>query len=285
MRIARRALTVGLASALAAPRTRADSPSDAGSPPLLGADLVELRTLRLEHEVVVALPRAPAAPVPLVVLLHGLAETSDEHAGSRAWVDRYGLTTSIGRLHHAPLGLVSARDDWGSSLASTNTALGAHPYRGLGIACPYVPRMSSGKLDAFGEWIARDLIPRVRADAGDRLDASPARVGGCSYGGWVSLEVFLRAPGRFHAWAGIQTAIAHEAAAAYADRMARIAAGVPLLIETSTRDPFHDANVAFAGMLRARSVPCDLVVLPGPHDQAWLREAGTPSALAWLDRS
>ena len=276
MQIARRPLTLGLAGALATVRARADASDD---------DPLDLRMLQLEHEVLLALPRPPAPPARLVVLLHGLAETSDEHTGARAWVDRYGLVSAVRRLMRAPLAPVSARDDWWSALATTNAALAAHPYRGLGFVCPYVPRMSSDKLDAYAQWIDRVLVPRVRAEAGERVDPGLARIGGCSYGGWISLEVFLRAPRRFAAWAGVQTAIGKDSAGAYADRLARTVAGRPLFIETSARDPFHDASVALADALHARSAGCDLLVLPGPHDQPWLREAGTPCAVAWLDRA
>ena len=195
----RRALTLGLAAATALPRARADS---------IGEEALEIRPLHLEHEVVLALPPASMSPAPLVVLLHGLAETSDEHAGARAWVDRYGLADSVRRLVRAPLARIStARDDWGDTLATTNAALAARPYRGLGFACPYVPKMSGRDLDGYARWIDSVLVPRVRNEAGGRLDASPARIGGCSYGGWVSLEVFLRVPHGFGAWAGVQTAI------------------------------------------------------------------------------
>ena len=276
MRIARRAFTLGLATALAGPRARADSLAD---------DALDLRTLHLEHEVLLALPPAPAPAGRLVVLLHGLAETSDEHTGARAWVDRYGLAASVRRLRQAPLAPISSRDDWGGALATTNLALAARPYRELGFACPYVPRMPTGKLAAYTQWIEETLIPRVRAEAGERLDATPARIGGCSYGGWVSLEVFLRAGHAFSGWAGVQTAIARGSVTAYADRLARATAGRPLLLETSARDPFQEASAALADALHARNVACDFVVLPGPHDQPWLRESGTPSALAWLDRA
>ena len=275
MRIARRPLTLGLAATLAGRRARAEAPDE---------DPLELRLLRLEHEVLFALPRAPAPPARLVILLHGLAETSDERTGARAWVDRYGLATSVRRLAHPPLAPLSPRNDWGSALATANAALAAQPYRGLGFACPYVPRLSGDRLDAYARWIDAVLVPRLRAEAGDRLDGTAARIGGCSYGGWVSLEVFLRTPG-FGAWAGVQTAIGGGAVAGYADRLVRAAAGRPLLLETSTRDPFHDPSVALADSVRARGVRCDLLVLPGPHDQPWLRESGTPSALAWLDRA
>jgi predicted esterase len=275
MPIGRRALAIGLASALAARRVRGEPSSE--------DDPLEIRVLRLEHEVLLALPRAHAAP--LVVLMHGLAETSDEHTGARAWVDRYGLVTSVRRLLHPPLAPISGRDDWGGALSVQNAALAARPFHGLGFACPFVPRMAGGGLDAYARWVTRILIPRVRAEAGDRLDASPARIGGCSYGGWISLELFLRAPEHFGAWAGVQTAIAREAASGYADRLARLPAARPLFIETSTRDPFHDASVALADALRSRKIPYELNILPGPHDQPWLRESGTPCALAWIART
>jgi hypothetical protein len=278
MRITRRTLALGLGASLVARGARADSGTDDVT------DGIELRPLRLEHEVLFALPRAPAPPARLVILLHGLAETSDEHTGARAWVDRYGLLTSVRRLRLAPLAPVSARDDWGSALATTNAALAARPYQGLAIACPYVPRMSSAAVDTYVRWLQDGLIPRLRDEAGERITPDPARIGGCSYGGWVSLEAFLRAPHVFGAWAGVQTAISQAAAASYAERLARAAAGRPLFIETSVRDPFHEANTALANALRARNVASDLLLLPGPHDQPWLRESGTPSLLAWLDR-
>jgi predicted esterase len=279
MRIARRALALGLGATFVATRSRADTGTDDAPDPL------ELRALRLEHEVLFVWPRAPAPPARLVILLHGLAETSDEHTGARAWVDRDGLLTSVRRLRLPPLAPVSARDDWGSALATTNAALAAHPYQELAFACPYVPRMSSAAIDLYIRWLQDRLIPRLREAAGERLTPDPARIGGCSYGGWVSLEAFLRAPGVFGAWAGVQTAISQAAAASYAERLARTAAGRPLLIETSTRDPFHEANTALASALHARNVGCDFLLLPGPHDQPWLRESGTPSLLAWLDRA
>jgi pimeloyl-ACP methyl ester carboxylesterase len=243
---------------------------------------LELSTLRLEHEALLALPRA-TAPVPLVVLLHGLAETMDAHVGARAWVDRYGLADGVRRLRHAPLARLSARDDWGDSIRALNTSLGNAPFRGLAFVCPHVPRMVVRELDAYARWIDDVLVPRARAEAGERIGVARAFIGGCSYGGWVSLEVFLRAPDRFGGWAGVQTAIGQASVADDAERLSLAAQRRPLFIETSRLDPFHDAGVALANGLWARGTPCDLSVLPGPHDQPWLQESGTTSLLAWLD--
>jgi predicted esterase len=277
MRVSRRSFFV---AALAGALPRAVRADDEPTLPL------EVRPLALEHETLLALPRDRAAVVPLVVLLHGLGETGDPHLGARAWIDRYGLGTSVARLKAPPLTRLgaSARDDWGDALPSLNASLAGRPYRGLAFVCPHVPRMPASRLDAYTRWIVETLIPRARAEAGPSLDPSPARLAGCSYGGWVSLEALLRAPDAFAAWAGIQTAISAAAAPTYADRLARLSPR-PLLLETSRLDPFHDAGVALAHALDARHIPCDLRVLPGPHDQPWLREAGTPTALAWLDRT
>jgi acetyl esterase/lipase len=79
----------------------------------------------------------------------------------------------------------------------------------------------------------------------------------------------------------VQTAIGAAQAPSYASRLARF--GKPVLVETSTLDPFHDASLALVEALRARGAAVDSLVLPGPHDQPWLRESGTPYLLHWLD--
>jgi acetyl esterase/lipase len=215
---------------------------------------------RATHEVLVAWPRDPPSACAVALLLHGLAETRDEHEGARAWLDRYGLAASVDR---APRGLV--------------------------FVCPFVPRMGAKDLDPYARWLTGTLVPRVREELGALAAPGPPRVAGCSYGGWVALEAFLlEGPDAFAAFAGVQSAIGRAAAASYAERIARAigdaGAARPLLLETSTLDPFRDANVALGDALRARGVAVDVEVLPGPHDQAWLRSAGTPRLVAWLDR-
>jgi hypothetical protein len=247
MKMGRRAFGIGIAGGFLADPDRT----------------LETRALRLEHQVTLAWPRleGPERGLPLVVLLHGLGETSDEGLGARAWIDRYGLSSSVARL----------------------MSEGDPPYRGLAFACPALPRMGDAAIDGYVRWLVEALVPAARAELGGLVDGSPPRIAGCSYGGWASLEAVLRAPGAFGAWAGVQTAIGRASAEGYAARLARIGPR-PLLVETSTLDPFHDASVALAGAANARGVACDLVVLPGPHDQPWLRRAGTPALLSWLDR-
>ena len=200
--------------------------------------------------------------VPLVVLLHGLGETGDARMGAWAWLERYGLGTSYDRLRAA------------GSL------------RGLVFACPYMPDLPVADpraFDAYARWIVETVVPRARREAPAAFD-TPERtyLGGCSLGGHFSLEVLLRRPGAFGAWAGVQTAIGAQAGERYA---ARLAAAGPhaLLVETSSADPFRAGSEALARGLTRAGIANTLAELPGPHDQPWLRRSGTARMLQWLD--
>jgi enterochelin esterase-like enzyme len=85
----------------------------------------------------------------------------------------------------------------------------------------------------------------------------------------------------------VQSAFGAHRADGYAERLASTIARVgprALHLETSTEDPFRQANESLAAALARRSVPHDLRLVPGPHDQPWLREAGTIEMLHWHDR-
>jgi enterochelin esterase-like enzyme len=251
----------------------------------------------VSRRAIVLVPRGlgVAERVPVLVLLHGLGETSSDAIGVRAWIDRYGLISSHARLLHPPVRPQSGRGDLTEARArEINDALRTHPFDGRTIfVCPYTPNVwqkadPSGALDQLGLFITKVLLPEVRAKT--PADSSPARTGidGCSLGGFVGLEIFLRHPTAFGAWGGVQAALREASAPKWADRIARAVNGAGprrLHIETSRADPFHAANVALSRELTHRGVPHDLTVLPGPHDQPWLREAGTIEMLLWHDRA
>jgi enterochelin esterase-like enzyme len=251
----------------------------------------------LARRAVVLVPRGLGAGqrVPVLVLLHGLGETSSEALGVRAWIDRYGLLTSHARLARPPVGPESGRGDLTETRAhEINDALRARPFDGrMVFVCPYTPNVwqkadPSRALDRFGLFITEVLLPEVRAKT--PAESSPARTGidGCSLGGFVGLEIFLRHPAVFGAWGGVQAALREASAAKWADRIVRAVSQVgsrSLHLETSRSDPFRSANVALSRELGVRGVAHDLSVLPGPHDQPWLREAGTLEMLLWHDRA
>lgn len=236
---------------------------------------------------------AKGESVPLLVALHGLGETGDERMGAFAWIELYGLGTSYDRLRRAPIVRSSKRSDWTDArLAEVNASLAARPFRGLAIACPFTPNVNraanpAAALDGYTRWITDVVVPRARKEAPVFTDAARTTLDGCSLGGFVGLEVFLRRPDFFGAWGGVQSAIGKHRAATYADRLAAAIAKVGargLHLETSSADPFKAGNVVLAAALAKKGIPHDLRILPGQHDQPWLREAGTAEMLLWHER-
>ncbi len=251
----------------------------------------------LARRAIVLVPRdiAPGTRVPLLVLLHGLGETKSEDAGVRAWIDRYGLVSCHARLRHPPVAPETRRGDLTPERArEINDELARHPFDGKSVlVCPFTPNIwrlpdPRQALDRYADWIADVLLPEVRSRT--PADASAARTGidGCSLGGFVGLEVFLRKPQLFGAWGGVQSALGEAAAPGMAHRLASalaLAGTRRLHVETSTGDAFYRANLALSRELKKKAVPHDLAVLPGPHDQPFLREAGTLEMLLWHDRA
>ncbi len=231
--------------------------------------------------------------VPLLVLLHGLGETGDQRTGAFAWLEKYGLASAIERLSHPPVTRMSKRGDFTDEhLRAVNADLATSPFAGFVVACPYTPNVNrapnlGSALDGYTQWITDVVIPRARSEASVSTDAARVAIDGCSLGGFVATEVFLRSPQTFGALGTVQAAIGKHRAAPYAERLANVIKRVgprAIHIETSSADPFREANEALAGELTKRLVTHETIVLPGPHDQPWLREVGTLEMLRWHDR-
>jgi len=239
------------------------------------------------------MPSGPSGPLRLLVLLHGLGETGDPRAGVYAWLERYGLADAYARLRRPPLARQSKLPYWPEGrVEALNAALAAEPFRGLAIACPYTPDVyrapdRTAALDDYAAWVADIVLPRARAEAPVSAEPAHTSLDGCSLGGYVGLEVFLRKPELFGGWGSVQGALSPGRASDYAERLAAIVARLgprPIHLETSSEDPFRDANVALATALQRKGVPHELLVGSGPHNQPWLREAGTIEMLLWHDR-
>jgi hypothetical protein len=306
--LTRRSFVAGLAGAIALSRgrgARADrAPTAAGldgvasrSPPdftVLDLEVDGDKKLAARFTLFAPNHLAKDEQVPLLVLLHGLGETWDPGVGVYAWVERYGLGTSYARLRRPPVARTSLQLPLfpDAHRAAVNAELAAQPFRGMAVACPYTPNVAKlsnpeGALDAYAGWIADVVVPRARREAPVVADAAHTAIDGVSLGGYVGLEVFLRRPGVFCAWGGVQSAFNPVRVAGYADRLAAAVGKAPrtsIHLETSEADPFRDVNTALAAALGHKGVPHELVVLPGLHDQVFLREAGTLEMLLWHDR-
>ena len=232
----------------------------------------------------------------VLVLLHGLGETTSEQLGLHAWSDRYGLVEADLRLRHPPVRSRNPRRYLPEARASQiDVELAAHPYRGLVFVCPVTPNIYSPglapqatTLDRYADWIDGVLLPAVRASVPvARTDAAGTAIDGCSLGGYVALEVFLRKPGTFGALGGVQTAIGEASAIAHAERLREAIDRVGprgIHIESSSWDPSLSAHLVMSKRLRELGVPHDLDVLPGGHDQIFLREIGTLEMVLWHAR-
>jgi pimeloyl-ACP methyl ester carboxylesterase len=231
--------------------------------------------------------------VGIAVLLHGLGETTDARAGLRAWLDAYGLRTAHERLKRPPVKRTSKRKDWSDErVQHVNRTLSVTPYRGFAAVCPYLPNLYRKdqpleKLAKYADWIVDTVVPRAREVLGGRAIGGHLALCGCSFGGWVGLDVLLRRPGAFDAFVGVQSALYDTGAKAYAERLANAFRGarpLPIRMTTSTQDPFRSGNEALVAQCRKLGLEAELLLLPGPHDQGWLREGGTLETMIWLDR-
>ena len=276
-----------MASALVVRRAEADET------PELTEDLRNLRLLdsaEAGRRFVLITPKylSPGQRLPLAVLLHGLGETTNERLGAYAWVEKYGLGSAWQRLKRAPIERTSTRGEWTDArLAEVNADLADRPFRGMALVCPFMPNPASpADLESYASWIEKSLLPRVRREAQVSDAAAQTYLCGVSLGGYVSLEMLARLPNVFGAWAGVQTAVGTFAAPGYAEKIAKGWSGTPhpMLLLTSTQDHWKASSEALAAAFKAKNLAATYRVVPGPHDQPWLREAGTIEALLWLDR-
>jgi len=230
--------------------------------------------------------------VPCLVLLHGLGEAKEGHeTGAYAWLDRYGAASCYARLRSPPLASVHKRKDLTDARAAELTAeLKKNPFGGLVLVCPFTPNVWSFRdtpatLDAFASFVAGELLDRVASEVPE-ADTSAARTGvdGCSLGGFVSLEVFRRKPARFGSFGVVQPAIGHRQIPGYVEAIAA-RKGLPVHVETSTADPYLLVSKDLHAALGKAGVDSSFIAPPGPHDQPFLRDAGSLEMLLWHDRA
>lgn len=254
-------------------------------------DLRNLRLLDLNEggrRFLLITPRYQNAdqPIPLVVFLHGLGETTNERLGAYAWLEKYGLGSAWQRLKRPPIEITSKRGEWTQArLDEVNAELAARPFRGFAMATPFMPNpKGAADNDAYAKWLEDSVLPRVRKEAHVHLDAEHTHLCGVSLGGYVGLEMLVRLPKVFGSFTGVQTAIGEWAAEGYAEKISKMSPAKSLFFLTSSQDHWKKSSDALAAALKTRKVAADVRVIPGPHDQPWLREAGTIETLHWIDR-
>lgn len=229
-----------------------------------------------------------AGDAPALVALHGAGEHARGLvAGSRGFRDDYALDVCARRLHAPPL---SSTDFQGfvrpERLRELNDSLATTPFEGLGLVCPFTPRLRDrdGAL-RWAAWLESSLLPLARKEGG-LAARSKLGIDGVSMGGRLALLVGLGRPDLFDSVGALQPALGVEEAGSFAELAARAHAvrPRPLRLVSSDGDPFLEAVSAFAAELARRGIPHQLVVTPGPHDYAWNRGPGCLEMLLWHDR-
>ncbi len=295
MRATRRTFLSAVAASVAAFDTRIARADVFTAPDVDVRDIALAGDRALGQRMTLVIPQKilPSSNLSLLVLLHGLGETGDQRTGAFAWLERYGLASNISRLVHAPVVRTAKRGDLTEDhLRAVNADLVTSPFGGFVIACPYTPNVNRSPnlktaLDGYAQWITDVVIPAARREASVTTDVQRIAIDGCSLGGFVAMEVFLRKPLAFGALGAVQAAIGTHRAVPYADRLEQLIRNHEprsIHLETSSADPFREANEALAAELTKRRITHETIVLPGPHDQPWLREVGTLEMLRWHDR-
>ncbi|MCB9589028.1 MAG: hypothetical protein H6718_26685 [Polyangiaceae bacterium] len=294
--LSRRELLLGSGTLLALLTDSRQGEAETPKSELLDAHDLQLPgDARIARRALVLTPKPlPAHPLPVLVLLHGLGETGNELLGIHAWGDRYGLVSSYERLKRAPVArtLRKLRYLTDSRLSGLNSSLERRPFRDLILVCPVTPnpyklQPAPQTLDRYADWIEETLLPTVRK----RFPASPhslhTGLDGCSLGGYVGIEVFLRKPALFASYGGVQSAYGVVQAGLYASRISDLIQSYgpkALHFESSSEDPYLEPTRAMSKRLEELGVPHVLREAPGPHNQPWLREIGTLEMLLWHSR-
>jgi pimeloyl-ACP methyl ester carboxylesterase len=268
------------------------SPARAAACDVFDARTLEIPGERLARRCRLLVPRDGSTPRRVLVLLHGLGETKSEALGIGAWSERYGLCEAHARLRRPPVRrlLEDAVYLTDARLQELDRELEREPFRGLAVACPFTPNVfragpTAQVLDRYAAWLVEQVVPELERELGVRAPA--VGLDGVSLGGYVALEVFLRRPEAFASVGSLQAAIRPDAAEAYAARFSRAFAErrKPVRVATSGWDSGRAANEKLVACLAKRNIPATLSVPPGPHDQRFLREAGTLELLLWHDRA
>jgi predicted esterase len=239
-----------------------------------------------------AVPREPPPDPELLVLLHGLGETTDQELGAHAFAERYGLLSAVQRLTHPPVLRTEARSDYfgAGRLAELNARLQQRPYRPPVLVCPFTPNPykpgGNEVLARFTRFVTGPLRAAVEERVGVALPVSRSMISGVSLGGFLAIEIFLQSPELFCGLGAVQAAFGPNQALRYAAGVKKASERVGrrrVEILTSSFDPYRRNNEQFHRYLVQREQASRLRVSPGPHDQRWLNESGVIELLLAAD--
>jgi iron(III)-salmochelin esterase len=231
----------------------------------------------------------PGERWPVLVALHGQGEARrGPDRGFLGWAVDYRLPEAFGALGR---GRVTVADFGGmvrpERLREVNAQLARRSFGGLLVITPYTPDLMAEPVGGpgivqYADWLAGPMLAAVRAAHPNAATGRESTgIDGVSLGGMLALEAGLRHPEAFRTVGALQPAVRgrEEALAA----LARPDDAQVIRLLTSDGDPFRGPTSTLSDRLRARHVPHDLAVVPGPHDYSFNRGPGGLEMLLFHD--
>lgn len=287
--------------ALAAPVAAAASAREQHDRQLLARefDPVRLVNYRLESTklgpvpVVVRVPKhVSAAPLPVLILLHGRGEAQKApERGARGFLDDYALERSWSWLEAQASESLAPPEVPLSFRKSVKAQVDEHPFSGMVLVMPYLPDRFRGSeaftnAAAYAE-VLRQLIVSVKAELPVRQDPEGWALDGISLGGRVAMVCASELAPLLGAQGSVQAAVDQRELELFAERLVearRINPKLHHVLATSEQDYFrvvlerHHANLSHRGLRHS------WVVLPGDHSYAFNRGPGVTHLLLTYDR-
>jgi iron(III)-salmochelin esterase len=242
----------------------------------------------------VLVPRGmtPGQRLPLLVAFHGWGESArGVERGVWGWAHDYELGASHGELLRSPLrreaflGFVES-----SRFRRLRDDLVGRRYEGLVVVTPYTPNVmgegGSALSVAYGDWVARVVVARARAELPVRSGRESTGVDGVSLGGLLALETGFRNPETYGVVSALQPAVngrIERVMSAYQMSPSRPVQTIRLV---GSRTDWLTRHIRqLDQVLRARHIVHELRVVEGPHDYVFNRGAGGIEMLLFHDRA
>ena len=249
------------------------------------------------NDVVVSIPpgAGPERRLPVLVALHGRGESrKGNRRGARGWIDDYELERALDRLAKPPLGSGDFRGYVSRPrLDRINRELGAHPYEGLIVVCPYLPDVlrrgaAFERAEELAGFIVDVLLPRVYAETPAIGTPETTGIDGVSLGGRASLLVAAARPQAFGAVGALQAALDGSEVARVAQLTAKAFVQNPQLklrLLTSGQDHFRRVNQRLSAALTKKGVRHQYISVVGTHSYRFNRGPGALEMLLFHDRT
>ena len=249
-----------------------------------------------ENPVVVTVPlgASDAHRMPVLFALHGQGESrKSPPEGARGWPDDYDMLKAFNRLAHPPLTV----EDFGGMvtdkrLAVLNASLENRPYRGLIVACPYLPdrfRKDTLYNDAavYGRFLVNRVLPRIRKETPAMNAPTATAIDGVSLGGRASVVIGFDHPSTFGAVGGIQAAFGTAQIPELIqllNKARKTRPNVKIRLLSSEGDRFKAVTIALSEAFKKENAPHQIDIVKGDHSYAFNRGPGVYEMLIYYDR-